>query len=60
MSFIYIVFEKVYMVKLVHVPESGSASGPGRVQGRNIYIGKNSSRMEFLKTNGCFHIHNGI
>ena len=35
-TFISTVFENVYMVKLVRVPGSGLAFGPGRVQGRNI------------------------
>ena len=38
MTFISTVFENVYMVKLVRVPISGSASGPGRVRGATYLV----------------------
>ena len=37
-TFISIVFENLYMVKLVCIPGSGSTSGPRRVQRCDIFI----------------------
>ena len=37
--FISTIFENVYMVKLVHVPGSGSVSESVQVRGRDIFSG---------------------
>ena len=59
--FIYIVFENVYMVKLVRVFGSGLAYGPGRIQGCDTYCvfqEQNSRRKIGLakEKNGLYYL----
>ena len=48
MTFISIVFENVYMVKLVRIPGSGSASSSGRVRGLNNDITQMMLQLDCL------------